>query len=101
MSDAYITIHLFGKSYKFRVDEDVANAKEVARLVEKEVGVLEQNAAAKTPHMNNFAVLTQAALNIANELIDLKEDYSGFIHDISGRSNALIKRMDAYLQQPV
>ncbi|MDY6906069.1 MAG: cell division protein ZapA [Thermodesulfobacteriota bacterium] len=98
MGDAFITIQLFGKSYKFRVDEDVPNAEKVARLVEKEVHLLEEGAAVKTPHLNNFAVLTQAALNIANEFVELKEDYSGLIHDISGRSSALIAQMDAYLQ---
>lgn len=74
------------------------NADQVAHLVESEVSKLEQNAAAKTPHMNNFAVLTQAALNIANEFIGLKQDYASLIHDISGRTNALIERMDSYLQ---
>ena len=98
MRNEYITLHLFGKNYKFKADEDVPNADEVAHLVESEVRTLEKNAAVKTPHTNNFAVLTQAALNIANEYIGLKQDHAGLINDISGRTNALIKRMDAYLQ---
>ncbi len=98
MGDEYITLQLFGKSYKFKADEDVSNAAEVAHLVENEVNMLEQGAAGKTQHKNNFAVLTQAALNIANEFIELKQDHTDIMHDISGRSETLLKRMDAYLQ---
>ena len=94
----HITIHLFGKSYTFEADEDVANAHEVADLLENEVMVVANRAGGSAIERNPFAMLTQAALNIANECIGLRSNHQQSLHIMATRSQALIGMMDARTQ---
>lgn len=94
----HITIHLFGKSYTFEADEDVANAHEVADLLENEVTVVAKKAGGTAIERNPFAMLTQAALNIANECIGMRSDHHRLLHAMTTRSQAIIGMMDARLQ---
>lgn len=94
----HITIRLFGKSYTFEADDNVANAHEVVDLLENEVLVVAQKAGGSAIERNPFAMLTQAALNIANECIGLRGDPQRLLHAMTARSQALIGMMDARLQ---
>jgi cell division protein ZapA (FtsZ GTPase activity inhibitor) len=91
-----IIITLLGKRLRFKADEDVADAKRVADLLSREV----DKVAEKEKHavgMDNFTKLTQAALNIANDFVELQKYYAELQKDVSERSLALIKSINARL----
>ncbi|MFP4445300.1 MAG: hypothetical protein ACLFPD_03530 [Desulfosudaceae bacterium] len=89
----YITIDLFGKKLKFMADENVINAGRVADLLFQEVQKV-QNMQKMTPGIDNFTQLTQAALNITNDFIALKDNYDKLLKVVMTRSNHLIKTLE-------
>jgi len=44
--------------------------------------------------MDNFTKLTQAALNIANDFVELQRSYAELERQISDKSNALLKSIN-------
>ncbi len=92
-----ITIELFGQSYSFNTEADVNTAKKVADLLVKEVDNVTKELEGKTSSMNKLALLTLAAMNIANEYIELKQNHSDLLHNISERSASLLETIDVSL----
>ena len=92
-----ITITLFGKSYNFKVESDILKAQEVADFLVQEVTKVETQQSNKTSEVVKLAILISAALNIANEHIELKKNYSNLLRNISERSESLIRVLDAHV----
>jgi len=91
-----IIITLLGKTLKFKADDDVADARRVAELLTCEVNkVIEKEK--YSAGMDNFTRLTQAALNIANDFVELQRCYEELKRNISDRSNALLESINARL----
>ncbi len=89
-----ITIHLFGKSYSFRADEGVSDAKAVAHFLETEVNSVEK-AESRSLRQNDFTKLTQAALNIANGFIELQRKHLDLLDRVTKRTDSLKRTLDA------
>ncbi len=92
-----ITIELFGQSYSFKAEGDAKTAKEVADLLVKEVDNVTHELKGKTSGMNKIALLSLAAMNIANEYIELKQNHSDLLQSISERSASLLETIDVSL----
>ena len=92
-----ITINLFGQPYTFKTESEFNKAKEVADLLVQEVTRVESQQPDKSAGITKQAVLILAALNIANENIELKRNYSKFLNDLSEKSDILIQSMDTTL----
>jgi len=90
-----VNIELFGQNYTFRAESDVTQAREVADLLVEEVSRVEQEHVKKTPNINRLAVLISAALNIANDNVELKKRYSELVNGFSERSDKLLRLLDA------
>ena len=65
----------------------------------KDVANLENQQEIKSSKMTKLTIMILAALNIANENIELKRDHSDLMQDISQRSANLILTLDASEQQ--
>ena len=89
-----VTIELFGQSYTFKTQSDTKLAKEVADYLADEVSRVENLQSGKSPNLNHMTVMILAALNIANEHLQLKHDRTRVIAEISDRSNELIRKLD-------
>ena len=89
-----VTIELFGQPYTFKTESDITNAKEVADYLVKEVAKVETQHSSKSS-VTKFATLILAALNIANENIERKKNYSELLANISKQSANLIRALDA------
>jgi len=89
-----ITIELFGQPYTFKAEPDVEQAREVADLLVREVGKVQSQQAGG---VNHVAVLMLAALNIANENLELKKGCSSLRTDLSQRFSHLIRLLDSSL----
>ncbi len=88
-----VTIELFGQPYTFKTESDIADAKEVADYLVKEVTRFETQHSSKSSD-TKFGTLILAALNIANENIELKKKHSDLLIDISKQSANLIRALD-------
>jgi len=88
-----VTIELFGQPYTFKTESDVANAQEVADYLVKEVTKIETQHSSKSS-VTKLATLILAALNIANENIELRKNHSDLVKDISKRSTNLMHALD-------
>ena len=88
-----VTIEIFGQPYTFKTDSDVVNAKEVADYLVQEVTKIETQDSSKSS-VTKFTTLLLAALNIANENIEMKQKYSDLLKNFSKRSMNLIRTLD-------
>ena len=92
-----ITIELFGQPYKFKSAPETDNAQEVAEVLVKEVGRIQDQQSKEAPGITQIAILILAALNIANENMELKKNYSTLQETVSTRSDTLKRLLDAEL----
>ena len=92
-----ITIELFGQPYKFKSAPETKNAQEVADVLVKEVGRIQDQQSKEAPGITQIAILILAALNIANENMELKKNYSTLQETVSRRSDTLKRLLDAEL----
>ena len=93
-----ITITLFGKPYNFKVESDILKAREVADFLVEEVSKVESQQAHKSSEVAKVAILISAALNIANEHIELRKNHTDLLKNISEKSTSLIRVLDAHMQ---
>ena len=96
--EQFITITLFGKPYTFKVESDILKAQEVADFLVQEVTKVESQQANKSSEIAKLVILISAALNIANEHIELKKNHTDLLKNISERSASLIRVLDAHMQ---
>jgi len=93
-----VTIELFGQPHTFKANLEVAKVKEVADLVVREVTRVENQQSGQTSNISKLAVLMLAALNIANEHMELKKNYAELLRDVTSRSEKLIQTLDNSVQ---
>ena len=93
-----VTIELFGQPHTFKADSDVTRAKEVADLLAKEVARVESQLIDASSNISRQKILILAALNIANENMELKRNYSKFLSDVTNRTSKLIHTLDITVQ---
>ena len=96
--DQLVTIELFGKPYTFKAESEVSKAKEVADLLTKEVSRVQSQQSGDSSATSQLTTLMLAALNIAHQNMELENNYSKFLQDISERSAKLIRRIDDCVQ---
>ena len=96
--DQLVTIELFGKPYTFKAESEVKKAKEVADLLTKEVSRVESQRPGDSSTTSQLTTLMLAALNIAYQNMELENNYSKILQDISERSEELIRKIDDCVQ---
>jgi cell division protein ZapA (FtsZ GTPase activity inhibitor) len=93
-----VTIELFGQPYSFKAESEIQTAKAVADLLIKEVDKVQLQQSDQSSTISNLTILILAALNIAYENMELKENHSKFSNKICKRSTRLIGRLDEIVQ---
>jgi len=96
--DEIVTIELFGQTHTFKTNAEVAKAKEVADHLVKAVSQIEDQQADQLSNMSKLTILMLAALNIANENMELKRNHSKLLHDVKDRTANLIDTLDNRVQ---
>ena len=96
--DEIVTIELFGQAHTFKANSEVTMAKEVADLLVKEVSRIEDQQANQSSNMSKLTMLMIAALNIANENLELKRSHSKLLNDVADRTANLIHTLDNSVQ---
>ncbi len=93
-----VTIELFGQSHTFKANSEVTKEKEVADFLVKEVARVENQQSGQSSNISKLAILMLAALNIANEHMELKNNYSKLLQDVTNRTSKLIHTLDNSVQ---
>ena len=93
-----VTIELFGQPHTFKADSDVTKAKEVADLLVEAVARVESQQNDPLSNISRQKILILAALNIANEHMELKRNHSKLLHDVAQRTTNLIGRLNDSMQ---
>jgi cell division protein ZapA (FtsZ GTPase activity inhibitor) len=96
----FLTIELLGQSYTFKADEDFETAKQVADFLVDEVQRVEALQTAAGGRLNKMAVVILAALNIANENVELKRKQACFNRAVTTRVKGLILRLNDRFHVP-
>ena len=89
-----ITIKIFGRSYSFKTELDAEKANAVADILIYEVGRIQEKTPEQTPEMAKLTILLLAALNMASENFDLKQNQNNFIRRVHEKSAHLNRLMD-------
>lgn len=92
-----ITIKLFGQPYTFKTESGDTNAKEVADYLVNEVTKVEAQHSSKSSGVTKLATLISAAMNIASENIELKNNHSDLLQVIDKKATNLMQRLDSVL----
>ncbi|MBR9981677.1 MAG: cell division protein ZapA [Desulfatitalea sp.] len=95
--DQVLTIEILGQSFTFKADVNCADAQTVADYVVQSVNQARAQCAGNTLNPDKRAILTLTALNIANELFDLKRRHQHLLHDIQQRSGNMLNTLDSQL----
>ena len=93
-----VTIELFGHPFTFKAESDAAQAKEVADFLVEEVTKAEVQLSSKSSNVTKRIILILAALNIANQYFELKQNHSDLLQNISERSTSLLGKIETRLQ---
>ena len=93
-----VTIELFGQPYTFKANSEVTKAKEVADFLVREVARVEDQQPDQSPNISKLTILMLAALNIANEHMELKRNHSKMLREIADRTTKLIRTLDTCVQ---
>ena len=93
-----VTIELFGQPHTFKANSEVTEEKEVADFLVREVARVENQQSGQSLNISKLAILMLAALNIANEHMELKRNYSKLLRDVGNRTSKLIHRLDNSVQ---
>ena len=101
MSENLITIKLFGSSYNFKTQSDVEKAKEIADILVKEVQNIQDKSPDSPPEMTKFMVLMLAALNMAGEIYELKQNQTNFKSKLNEKSIRLVQMLDDEFEQQI
>ena len=89
-----VTIELFGNPFTFKAETDAAKAKEVAEFLVQEVKKAEVQLSSKSSNITKRIILILAALNIANQYFELRQNHNDLLQNISERSASLIGKME-------
>lgn len=90
-----ITIELFGRCYTFKTESDVTRAKMIADSLLKEVTRIQEKESGGSLELNNLTILILAALNIASENFELKQNQAELINKVAQKSDHLLKLIDS------
>jgi len=96
-----VTIELFGQKHTFKANSEVTKAEEVADFLVREVTRVESLQTDQSSKMSKLTILMLAALNIANEHIELKRDHSKLLENVSNRTANLIRTLDNSVQRMI
>jgi cell division protein ZapA (FtsZ GTPase activity inhibitor) len=96
-----ITIELFGQKHTFKANSEVTKAEEVADFLVREVTRVESLQTDQSSKMSKLTILMLAALNIANEHMELKRDHSKLLENVSNKTANLIRILDNSVQRMI
>jgi cell division protein ZapA (FtsZ GTPase activity inhibitor) len=94
-----VTIELFGQPHTFKADTEAAKANEVADLLKREVEKVQGQQTGSSTHIPKLTILILAALNIAQNIVQMNKDADDIVDQITRRCETLNRLLDEGLTQ--
>ena len=88
--DQLVTIEIFGNPFTFKADKNIAKAEKVADYLAEEVARVERQLSDESMTISKRAILILAALNIANEYFDIKENHADLLENMARKTTGLL-----------
>ena len=89
-----VTLNIFGQQFTFKADEAYPHLHEVSVLIESEVEKVTRQYAGSSPRTSNLAILLSAALNIANNHVEMEKSEAALMDLVQQRSGKILKMLD-------
>jgi len=102
--DQFLSIEIFGQTYRFKVGEESINAQAVVDFLSGEIHEVENQMADGPVNIEKKAILVLAALNISSRYLDMEKNYGELLKAIGTRSSNLISTIDKncnYKESPI
>ncbi len=93
--DQVINIEILGQLFTFKTDSDESDAGEVAKYVVKSVDQAKKQCAQKAVATDKWAILVLAALNIANDYVELQKKHQSLLQVINQKSTQLLQTLES------
>ena len=90
-----IKVKIYGKEYSIRSSRDTEYVEEVARYVDNKMSDVDKSGISSSP----VQVAVLAAMNITDELFDLKESGSFAVKDIEEKAKSLTDKINSALSE--
>ncbi len=88
--ETIITIELLDEQFKFKADENSAvDPREIALYLTEEIRQVETRFPAYARKTNKLAIVVTAALNIAKQNCELKNNHQHFLQSVATRAERL------------
>ncbi|MBW1903214.1 MAG: cell division protein ZapA [Deltaproteobacteria bacterium] len=92
--DQFVTIEIFGHPFTFKADKNISKAKEVADYLVEEVARVECQLSDESMTISKRAILILAALNIANEYFEIKDNHANLLEIMERRASSLLNAIN-------
>ena len=89
-----VTIEIFGNPFTFKADKNVAKAETVADYLAEEVARVERQLSDESMTISKRAILILAALNIANEYFEIKENHADLLENVEKKTSGLLDALN-------
>jgi len=89
-----VTIEIFGNPFTFKADKNIAKAEKVADYLAEEVARVERQLSDESRNISKRAILILAALNIANEYFEIKENHADLLENIEQKTSGLLDALN-------
>lgn len=96
--ESVFTVDLFGQTFRFKQDASDGNPQEILEILYREVRKIENAHRGSAVYGNKMALLIMAALNVCQEVLDLKKEIEQILKDIENHSQHVIQVLDAHIQ---
>lgn len=96
--DEIVIIELFGEEFRFKPDDKVENAQQVATHLKKYITEAEQLFADKATGRDKIAILLLAAMNLSKDFHELKVMHSKLETQMSTKISSLLKKIEKELE---
>ncbi len=95
--ESVVTIELFGQTFRFLQDGSDGDSKEILEILQKEVRKIENTHRGSAVYSNKMALLIMAALNVCQEVLDLRKEKEQILKDIESHSQRVIQLLETHI----
>ena len=97
--DEIVTIELFGEEFKFKLGEQIEDARTIAVNFKEYVTQAEQHIKYASSDRKKLTVLLLAGMNLAKDYHMLKEEHSKLEEKVTDKISSLIRRIDTEISK--
>ena len=92
--DGIITIDLYGIKFRFKPDNNVENPEQIIDKLNQYIFSAEKHIKYTASDRNKLAIILLAAMNLSNDFLQLKLQYSRFESHVMDKAASLLDKIE-------